>query len=60
MTGIAALAWVTVPLIWEEPPISDAGIAMAVALLLFLSLTEIYWTPLSSTRLRSGLLQLFE
>ncbi|MFB9730879.1 SLC13 family permease [Ornithinimicrobium kibberense] len=33
---LAALAWVTVPLIWEEPPISDAGIAMAVALLLFL------------------------
>ncbi|WP_289017787.1 DASS family sodium-coupled anion symporter [uncultured Ornithinimicrobium sp.] len=33
---LAALAWVTVPLIWDEPPISDAGIAMAVALLLFL------------------------
>ena len=31
-----------------------------VALLLFLSLTEIYWTPLSSTRLRSDLLHLFE
>ncbi|MFK5633733.1 MULTISPECIES: SLC13 family permease [unclassified Ornithinimicrobium] len=33
---LAALAWVSVPLIWEDPPISDAGIAMAVALLLFL------------------------
>ncbi|HSP60455.1 MAG TPA: DASS family sodium-coupled anion symporter [Ornithinimicrobium sp.] len=33
---LAALSWVSVPLIWDEPPISDAGIAMAVALLLFL------------------------
>ncbi|WP_193104548.1 DASS family sodium-coupled anion symporter [Brachybacterium sp. FME24] len=38
---LAALSWVFVPLVWdlvlgEEPPISDAGIAMVIALLLFL------------------------
>jgi sodium-dependent dicarboxylate transporter 2/3/5 len=34
---LAALAWVSVPLLWpENTPISDAGIAMAVAMLLFL------------------------
>ncbi|MFC7374502.1 SLC13 family permease [Brachybacterium sp. GCM10030268] len=38
---LAALSWVFVPLIWRlvsegDPPISDAGIAMLVALLLFL------------------------
>lgn len=38
---LAALSWVFVPLLWDlvlgaEPPISDAGIAMVVALLLFL------------------------
>ncbi|MGO2585898.1 MAG: SLC13 family permease [Brachybacterium tyrofermentans] len=37
---LAALSWVFVPLLWDlvlgaEPPISDAGIAMVVALLLF-------------------------
>lgn len=34
---LAALSWVTIPLIWEEPPISDAGIAMTVGVLLFLA-----------------------
>lgn len=33
--ALAAASWVCVPLIWDEPPISDAGIAMVVALLLF-------------------------
>ncbi|WP_122263628.1 SLC13 family permease [Ornithinimicrobium cerasi] len=33
---LAALSWVSVPLLFDEPPISDAGIAMAVGLLLFL------------------------
>lgn len=34
---LAAVAWVSVPLIWpEKTPISDAGIAMTVGLLLFI------------------------
>ncbi|WP_208006731.1 SLC13 family permease [Aeromicrobium phragmitis] len=33
---LAAASWVTVPLVFDEPPISDAGIAMVVAVLLFL------------------------
>ncbi len=32
----AAVAWVTVPLVFEDPPISDAGIALTAGLLLFL------------------------
>ncbi|HHX83942.1 MAG TPA: DASS family sodium-coupled anion symporter [Actinomycetales bacterium] len=32
----AAVAWVSVPLLFEDPPISDAGIALAAGLLLFL------------------------
>lgn len=32
----AAVAWVAVPLVWDSPPISDAGIALAAGLLLFL------------------------
>ncbi|WP_449757809.1 SLC13 family permease [Dietzia maris] len=32
----AAVAWVAVPLVWEDPPISDAGIALLAGLLLFL------------------------
>ena len=32
----AAVAWVAVPLVFEEPPISDAGIALAAGLLLVL------------------------
>ncbi|MCT1434135.1 MULTISPECIES: SLC13 family permease [Dietzia] len=32
----AAVAWVAVPLVWEDPPISDAGIALTAGLLLFL------------------------
>lgn len=33
---LAAVAWIAVPLIWpDDTPISDAGIAMTVALLLF-------------------------
>lgn len=34
---LAAASWVTIPLIFDEPFISDAGIAMVVGLLLFLS-----------------------
>ncbi|MBR7193658.1 DASS family sodium-coupled anion symporter [Gordonia sp. SCSIO 19800] len=35
--GLTALAWIAVPLIWDEnPPISDTGIAMTAAVLLFL------------------------
>ncbi|PVY96187.1 SLC13 family permease [Actinomycetospora cinnamomea] len=34
---LAALSWVTIPLIWEDPAISDAGIAMTVGVLLFLA-----------------------
>ena len=33
---LAAASWVGIPLIFDEPPISDAGIAMTIALLLFL------------------------
>ncbi|MGQ1837797.1 SLC13 family permease [Kocuria turfanensis] len=33
---LAALSWVLVPVLFEDPPISDAGIAMVVGLLLFL------------------------
>ena len=33
---LAAASWVAVPLIWEDPPISDTGIAMTAAILLFL------------------------
>ncbi|GAA4803081.1 DASS family sodium-coupled anion symporter [Tomitella cavernea] len=32
----AALSWVFVPVIWDDPPISDAGIAMAAGVALFL------------------------
>ena len=32
----AAVSWVSVPLIWDEPIVSDAGIAMIVGVLLFL------------------------
>ncbi|PLC11093.1 carboxylate transporter [Kocuria flava] len=34
--ALAALSWVFVPVVFDSPPISDAGIAMAVGLLLFL------------------------
>lgn len=34
---LAALSWVAIPLIFDEPFISDAGIAMVVGLLLFLT-----------------------
>lgn len=34
--ALAALSWVFVPVIFETPPIDDAGIAMVVGLLLFL------------------------
>lgn len=33
---LAAVSWVAIPLIWDEVPITDAGIAMTVAVLLFL------------------------
>jgi sodium-dependent dicarboxylate transporter 2/3/5 len=32
---LAALSWIVIPTVFEEPPISDAGIAMAVGLVLF-------------------------
>lgn len=32
----AAVAWVAVPLVWETPPVTDAGIALIAGLLLFL------------------------
>ena len=34
--GLAALSWVAIPLLFDPAPISDAGIAMAVGLFLFL------------------------
>ena len=34
--ALAASSWIAVPLIFDEPPISDAGIALAAGLLLFL------------------------
>lgn len=34
---LAAVSWVSIPLIFDEPFISDAGIAMTVGLLLFLT-----------------------
>lgn len=33
---LAALSWVFVPIVFDSPPITDAGIAMVVGLLLFL------------------------
>ncbi|MDN5658081.1 DASS family sodium-coupled anion symporter [Brevibacterium sandarakinum] len=33
---LAAVCWISLPLIFEEPPISDEGIAMVIGLLLFL------------------------
>ncbi|WP_221933565.1 SLC13 family permease [Aeromicrobium piscarium] len=33
---LAAVSWVSVPLVFDDPPVSDAGIAMIVAVLLFL------------------------
>lgn len=36
MFALAAISWVAIPLIWDEPVISDAGIAMTVGVLLFL------------------------
>ncbi len=35
MFVLAALSWVSIPLLFDEPPIDDAGIAMTVAILLF-------------------------
>ncbi|WP_295648661.1 DASS family sodium-coupled anion symporter [uncultured Dietzia sp.] len=32
----AAVAWVAVPLVWDTPPVTDAGIALIAGLLLFL------------------------
>lgn len=36
MFVLAAVSWIAIPLIFEEPPISDEGIAMVIGLLLFL------------------------
>ncbi|MDN6379953.1 MAG: anion permease, partial [Brevibacterium aurantiacum] len=36
MFVLAAVSWISLPLIFEEPPISDEGIAMVIGLLLFL------------------------
>ncbi|GAA4391198.1 MULTISPECIES: DASS family sodium-coupled anion symporter [Brevibacterium] len=33
---LAAASWITIPLVFEEPPISDAGIAIVVGILLFI------------------------
>ncbi|WP_084499793.1 SLC13 family permease [Brevibacterium album] len=33
---LAALSWIVIPTVFEEPPISDAGIAMTVGLILFI------------------------
>ncbi|GAA1181012.1 DASS family sodium-coupled anion symporter [Ornithinimicrobium humiphilum] len=33
---LAAASWVSIPLLFDEPPIDDAGIAMTIAILLFL------------------------
>lgn len=34
--ALAAISWISFPLIWEDPPISDSGIAIAAGLLLFI------------------------
>ncbi|MGB3351835.1 MAG: DASS family sodium-coupled anion symporter [Mycobacterium sp.] len=34
--ALAAVSWISFPLIWEDPPISDAGIAIAAGVLLFI------------------------
>ncbi|BBX19487.1 carboxylate transporter [Mycolicibacterium duvalii] len=34
--ALAAISWISFPLIWDSPPISDAGIAIAAGLLLFI------------------------
>lgn len=36
MFVLAAVSWIAIPLIFEDPPISDEGIAMVIGLLLFL------------------------
>ncbi|GAA1873059.1 SLC13 family permease [Brevibacterium marinum] len=36
MFVLAAVCWISLPLIFDEPPITDEGIAMAIGLLLFL------------------------
>lgn len=36
MFVLAAASWISLPLIFDEPPISDEGIAMVIGLLLFL------------------------
>ncbi|MCX2929346.1 DASS family sodium-coupled anion symporter [Mycobacterium sp. CVI_P3] len=32
---LAAVSWISFPLVWDKPPVSDAGIAVCAALLLF-------------------------
>ena len=34
---LAAFSWIFFPLIWEEPPVSDSGIAVGAGLLLFIA-----------------------
>ncbi|MGB0436968.1 MAG: SLC13 family permease [Mycobacterium sp.] len=34
--ALAAISWISFPLLWEQPPISDAGIAIGAGLLLFI------------------------
>ena len=34
--ALAAISWISFPLVWEEPPISDACIAVGAGLLLFI------------------------
>lgn len=38
--ALAALSWITLPLIWDDPPTSDAGIAIAAGLLFLTELTS--------------------
>ncbi|MGB0970390.1 MAG: SLC13 family permease [Mycobacterium sp.] len=33
--ALAAISWIAFPLVWEQPPLSDAGIAVGAGLLLF-------------------------
>ena len=34
--ALAAVSWISFPLLWDEPPVSDAGIAIGAGLLLFI------------------------
>ena len=38
--ALAALSWITLPLIWDDPPISDAGIAITAGVIFLTELTS--------------------